>query len=124
MGLKETIDAALSAGFTALDNLVEKPTYLANQATSAYDPTTGTYTRNEASYTLPGLFLEYSRKDIDGTQIKPHDQRFLCQQSALAVTPTLQDRILRSDGKYWEIISISEDPAHATWDFQIRGTNG
>lgn len=124
MGLKETIEAAVSAGFTALDNLVESVTYQAYQATSAYDPTTGTYTRKETSYTVPGVFLDYKKQDIDGEVIKPHDQRFLFRQASLAVIPGLQDRLVRASGKTWEIISVGEDPAHVTWELQVRGTNG
>lgn len=124
MGLKATIAAAVSAGFKALDDLPEIVTYLARSASSTYDPTTGTSTRNEAPYTLGGLFLEYSKREIDGEQVKPHDQKFLFQQADLAVRPTLSDRILRADGKYWEVLAVNEDPAHATWDLQIRGTNG
>ena len=124
MGLKETIAGAVKSGFSALGNLAESVSYLAYSASSTYNPTTGTETRSETSYSVSGLFLEYSKRDIDGQQIKPHDQKFLFQQASLAVRPTLQDRLLRTDGKYWEVISVSEDPAHATWELQMRGLNG
>jgi len=124
MGLRDTIIGAVAKAFSSLGDVVEDATYLASTASSTYDPTTGLSVRSETSYGLPGVFLDYRKQEIDGAQIKPHDQHCLFQQASLAVKPTLQDRILRSDGKYWEIISVSEDPAHATWDVQIRGTNG
>ena len=124
MGLKETILGAVKAGFGALGNLKESVTYKSFAASSTYDPATGTVTRVETSYTLSGLFLEYAKRDIDGEQIKPHDQKFLFQQADLSVTPTLQDRITRATGANWEIVGVSEDPAHATWEVQVRATNG
>jgi len=124
MGLKETIAGAVSAGFTALGNLVESVTYKAQGATSAYDVTSGTYLRSETLLTASGLFLEYQKREVDGEQIKPHDQRFLIQQASLTVTPTLQDRILRADGKHWEVIAVKQDPAHVTWELQVRALNG
>lgn len=124
MGLKETIAGAVSAGFTALGNLKEDVTYNVFQTTSSYDPDTGTAVRKETSYTVPGLFLEYKKQDIDGVQIKAHDQKFLFQQKDLAVTPTLQDRIVRASGATWEVISVSQDPANVTWEVQVRTTNG
>jgi hypothetical protein len=124
VGLKSTIAAAVKAGFTALDDVPELVTYFARSATSSYDPATGISTRVETSYLASGIFLSYQKREVDGQQIKPHDQKFLMRQEALAVRPTLSDRLLRSDGKYWEVLSVSEDPAHATWSMQIRGTNG
>jgi len=124
MGLKETIAGAVRSGFTALGNLTESVTYKAYQTTSVYDVTLGTYTRVETSYTLSGVFLEYTKKDIDGEQIKPHDQKFLFQQADLEVRPSLQDRIVRDSGAIWEVVWVKEDPAHATWELQLRARNG
>lgn len=123
MGLKETIHAAIASGFTALGNLKEDVTYKSQRA-STYVPSTGVFTRVETAYTVSGVFLAYGKRDIDGTQIKPHDQKFLFRQAALAVVPALTDRLVRSTGAVWDVIMVSEDPAHATWELQIRGTNG
>ncbi len=121
MGLKETIQGAVGSGFTALGNLRETVTYLAFQTTSAYAPSTGTYTRTETPYALSGLFVRYGQRDIDGVQIKPHDQKFLFVPSALPVEPQLNDRLLRADGSYWEVIDRRKDPASALWSLQVRG---
>ena len=124
MGLRETVQQAVLSGFTALGNLLESVTYK-SQGTVGYTPTTtGVVTRPETDYTITGLFYEYKKQEIDGEQIKPHDMRFLCLQSVLAVTPKITDRIVRSTGKAWEVISVKEDPAHATWELQMRSTNG
>lgn len=124
MGLKETIQAAVTTGFTALGNLKESVTYKGHLSTSSYVAATGQYVRNESSTAIEGIFLDYAKRDIDGQQIKPHDQKFLVLQSQLIATPTLQDRIIRSTGAIWEVIAVSEDPAHATWELQMRATNG
>ena len=124
MGLKSTIESAVKAGFAALGDIVETVTYKSYASTSSYNPDTGTVTRTETSLTVGVVFMEYNKRDIDGVQIQAHDQRVLIRQAALSVTPSLNDRIVRSTGKIWEIISVGEDPAHATWDLQVRSTNG
>jgi len=124
MGLKATIEAAVKAGFAALDDIPEAVTYRSYASASTYDPSTGTVTRTETSLTVLVIFMEYNKRDIDGVQIQAHDQKALIRQAALSVTPSLNDRIERSTGKLWEVISISEDPAHVTWELQVRSTNG
>lgn len=124
MGLKETIAAGIASGFQALGNVIETVSYLVYSATSSYSPTTGLVTRVESTLTVGGIFYDYSKREIDGIQVKPHDQKFICQQASLSVAPTLQDRLTRTDGKSWEVLQVSQDPAHATWILHVRGTNG
>jgi hypothetical protein len=124
MGLKATIASAVASGFAALGDLQETVTYNVYSTSSTYNPTTGTVTRTETQYSVAGLFLDYKKRDIDGQQIKPLDNQFMIQQAVLPVAPTLQDRIVRSTGKEYEVISIEQDPATATWTLQVRGRNG
>lgn len=124
MGLKETVQAGVRKGFASLGNLGEAVTYLATDASGVYDPDANTLTRKETATALSGIFLQYSKQEIDGQQIKPHDEQFLFLQSSLATRPTLQDRIRTIGGTYWEVVSVRQDPAQATWSLQVRGTNG
>lgn len=123
MGLKETIASAVSAGFTALGNLIETVTYKA-QGVSLYDTSTGTFTRVETSFSVSGIFVEYEKKEIDGAIVKVYDQKFLFQQALLTVKPKITDRLLRTDGRHWEVMAVAEDPAHATWELQMRAQHG
>lgn len=123
MGLREVVQAGILAGMSAIGNLKETVTYKVN-GTPVYNATTGASTRVETSYTVDGLFYEYSKREIDGATVRPHDMKFIFHQNELAATPTLQDRLVRSTGKIWEVISVDEDPAHATWILQIRSGNG
>ncbi len=123
MGLKDTIAGALNAGFAALDDLKKTVTYK-TQGVGIYVPSTGTFTRVETDLSTLGIFMDYHAREIDGAQIKPHDMKFLLQQNKLSVAPKENDRLLCTDGKYWEVISIKKDPADATWELQLRSTNG
>lgn len=124
MGLRETIAAGIASGFQALGNVVESVSYLAYSASSSYSPTTGLVTRVETTQAIAGIFYDYTKREIDGSVIKPHDQKFICQQASFTTTPALQDRLTRSDGKSWEVLYVGQDPAYATWILQVRGTNG
>lgn len=124
MGLKETVAGAVKAGFVALGNLPEAVTYQTFKSTSIYEASTGIVTRQETVTRLAGLFTDYTKQEIDGQQIHPHDRKFLFQQADLAGRPTLQDRLTRRDGTSWEVVFVKEDPAHATWELQVRALNG
>lgn len=124
MGLREAIASAVKSGFTALGNVKETVTYKTYQSTSSYDTTTGTVTRTETSTTLSGVFMSYTKREIDNAAVAPHDQKFLCQQADLATTPTLEDRLVRSNGTSWEVVWVKEDPAHVTWELQVRAISG
>ena len=56
----------------------------------------------------------------DGVLVKPFDQRFLCHQDDLPVSPKLTER-LTIDGQTWEVVGIEQDPTRAIWMLQIRG---
>lgn len=123
MGLRETILTGINAGFKALGNLKETVTYK-YQGAGIYNTTTGTFTRVETSFSVEGIFLDYAKEEIDGATIKPNDQKFLFEQVQLSVAPRVTDRLLRSDDVHWEVMAIKQDPAHATWELQVRTQNG
>ena len=123
MGLRETIQKAVQSGFKALGNLKETVTYK-YQGVSTYNTTTGTFTRIETSFSIEGVFMEFKKEEIDGVTVKPNDQKFLFEQRVLSVNPRVTDRLLRSDDIHWEVMRVKEDPAHATWELQVRTQNG
>lgn len=124
MGLRETILSGVTAGLNALGNVKETVTYKAYLPTSSYNTTTGVVTRTETSYTVVGVFMEYKKREIDNVNVFARDQKFLFLQSALAVTPSLHDRLVRSDARSWEIVWVGQDPVSATWEVQVRAING
>lgn len=124
MGLRELVVAGIKSGLTAIGNMKETVTYKAYLTTSTYNTTTGAVTRTETSYTINGVFDAYTKREVDGSAIMPYDQKFIFHQSELAVTPTLQDRITRSDGKSWEVVWVKQDSQGATWELQLRAIHG
>jgi hypothetical protein len=120
MGLKETVQAGIASGLAALGNVKRTVNYKAQAASPNYTPGTGAVTRLEQEYQVPGLVYGYARRDIDGVLVKPFDQRFLCHQDDLPVSPKLTER-LTIDGQTWEVVGIEQDPTRAIWMLQIRG---
>lgn len=123
MGLKATIAKGVRAGFAALGDVKEDVTYKV-QGVGIYNTTTGSWTRVETSFTVSGVVMEYKKEEIDGVVIKPNDMQFLFLQESLSTKPKVNDRLLRADGKHWEVMAMTEDPAHVIWILNIRTQNG
>lgn len=123
MGLRSLIAGAVATAFVAIGDLKESVSYYAYSASSSYDPDTGNVTRTETLTTVSGKFLQYSAREIDGEVIKPRDEKFIFQQASLATDPIPNDRLVFG-GKTWEVVGVTQDPAGATWELQVRSING
>lgn len=66
------------------------PVTLTRVTPGAYNPETGTVTNTGATYTAPGVKLNYEQRAIDGTNILQGDQRVYLDP-LIAVTPQAGD---------------------------------
>lgn len=118
MGLSATISSAVQAAFTALGDIPQSVTYT-SKGTSTYNPTTGAVTSTDTTYTVSMVLESYSSREIDNQIILSTDQKATIPQANLTPTPKVTDTITISS-VVWGIVGIGQDPASATWVFQLR----
>lgn len=69
-----------------------------------------------------GVFLEYSKRDIDGEKIKQGDQRVYVPAKDLSIIPQPDDMLIR-DTEIWHIQAVNElNPGGqlVMYDLQVR----
>jgi len=129
MGMREEIQADLAEAFDDPDGLADavKPMMGMRAVAGEYDPVTGFETEGSTLvYAGRGVFGSYSIREIDGSLIETTDEKLLVLQNelfvsvdglptAVAAVPAIGDII---GGK--RALSISEDPAKATFTIQLR----
>lgn len=121
MGFRATIAKALEATYNAIGDIPVSFTY--RRVTSSYSTATGTNTTTNTDYIVKkGLFLSYETMEIDKNLILATDQKLLIQSSSLPVASVniATDKIVGSDGKVYNIVRVTQDPAGATLKFQLR----
>lgn len=120
MGLVADIKAAVELVITAVDDIAQSCSYWAT-GTPSYNAPTGAVTRSETEYTgVKAVFVNFSRREIDGTVIRPEDQKCLIAANDLSVTPTVNDRIIDAASVSWEVVNIRKDSAGALWTLRVR----
>jgi hypothetical protein len=120
MGLRATVAAALSQGFTALGDVVEACSYVPPKGSSNYNPTTGVVTGSGLTYTTSAVFTGFSLFEVANSAAEPSDVKVLIQQSALSVRPVIGGEIVRSDSARLRILGVEEDPAAVLWTLHTR----
>lgn len=128
MGMREEIQAELAEAFDDPDGLADavKPVVGVRNVQGEYDPDTGATPEVITSYAGRGIFGSYLGKEIDGTLIQTTDEKLTILQNELFITlldvptatvaaPEIGDVI---GGK--RALSVSQDPAGATWTVQLR----
>lgn len=122
MSLKRSsIVKAVSSAFKALGEIPESITY--RRVASTYNPTTGTVTQTNTDYTISKMiFTRFENFEVDKQVVLASDVKAIFQRSELSITPsTATDKIVRtSDGKIYNILRVSQDPAAATFTLQLR----
>jgi archaellum component FlaF (FlaF/FlaG flagellin family) len=122
MGLKETIQNAATTAFSAIGNLAEVVTYVQVSARQQeYSPTTGVVDALSLKHSgVDALFTEYSAREIDGSVIKPKDNKVLIPGNEVTFTPKQGDMIERASSEVWRVVNVEIDPAEALWQLQCR----
>lgn len=119
MSLKATIQNAVVAASKAFGDIVVEYRYKQVSA-GTYDNTKGSIVSSETAHTIPMIRAEYDTEDIDGTKIQAGDLLFIVlDPSYITFTPSTSDKIVYG-GSDWGVVRFSQDPAEATWMFQVR----
>ena len=119
MGLRETFQQGIATGLTALGNVMRPATYN-RVGVPAYDTTTGTVTATPTASAISAMFYRFKKDEIDGTVVRPEDQKVLLGGTVLGFTPTHNDTIEDEDGQLWVVKGAQKDPVQATWILHVR----
>lgn len=97
------------------------PVTLTRITTGVYDPATGTVVNSGATYTAPGVKLNYEQRAIDGTNILQGDQRVYLDP-LIAVAPQAGDTMTVGTEVFTVVASRPLAPAGIVvlHDIQIR----
>ena len=84
----------------------------------AYNPITDTASTTTSTYSGRGVISSYSIQEIDKMNILEGDQKLIALQNELTDTPQIKDKI----NSVFEVISVYQDPAKASYIVQLRQT--
>lgn len=118
MSLRSLFQSAAATAFTAAGDIPTAATY-ERHALGDYDPAIGERARITSVYAVDAIIYGYKAIEIDGEAVKPNDQRAIIRQAQLPVQPETTDTLI-IHGLEWGIVGISQDPAGATWEIQLR----
>lgn len=117
-GLKDKTKKAIERLFTLFKSFQEDFT-LKKIVKGTYNPITGTQEQTVSTYTQKCIYMNYGEYAEQEGTYERNDLAIMLLQSRLAVTPTVQDRVVFHDKEY-TIISIEQDSAQFSWTLQIR----
>lgn len=129
MGMREEIQADLAEAFDDPEGLADavKPVAGTRTVKGGYDPEIGgTVPASTIRYSGRGVFGSYLAKEIDGSRIQTEDVKLLVLQNELfeeqggLVTETPAFPKIGDQISGYRALNVSEDPAQATWTFQLR----
>lgn len=121
MGLRTEIQSEVGQAFdTDLADAVQTIIVVDNK-NSIYNPTTGDYSETGLTYSTRGVVSSYTQLEIrnSGGAIDITDNKILILVNELSVIPRT-DHLLRIDSSEYRILKIKQDPAKATYTFQVR----
>ena len=122
MGLKETFQKAAVAAFNAAGNVPSTIWYYEN-ASTAYDVSTGLTSVVASAYMTSGMFASYKASQIDNEKVLPTDVRCLIPYqtfSALPIQHATVQRVEQSVSVIYEVMDYGLDPADGLLIFQLR----
>ena len=70
-------------------------------------------------YSVKGFLSHYKVSQIDGTLVQVNDRKALLLGESVPVAPSPGD-LIRAEGKTWKVITVTRDPAGATYSCQVR----
>lgn len=122
MGLKDTFKRAAVTAFNAFDDIPEEVSFQ-TYASSDYNVSTGVASAYAQRTLSTMVFTRYKEHQIDGERIQFNDVMGLTPQNKLPIRPKKDDKVHRIENEQsvvYDILDIHEDPAAATWKFQLR----
>jgi hypothetical protein len=88
-------------------------------ATGAYDPIIGTMASGSATtFTVRGVFINYTDANVDGTVVKMGDRRLLVRAKGAPNTPAIGDRV--SGLQILDVRTIAPNGVPIAWACQAR----
>lgn len=119
MGLKATIQSTVKTVFAnTIPDLLTTITY-SEVGTSTYNTTTGATAQTNVSHSIPVLFTSFSKKEVDGIEIKPFDKKVLIERQAVTFTPKVNDFLVDALGT-WEVVQVRDEPSESIFLLQVR----
>lgn len=119
MGLKRaTIAKVVTAAFKAVGDVVQNVTY--RRTVSVYTPGTGGMTKTDTDYVVPAILTGFSNYEIDRVMILATDTKMLVESKNLSVVPTAATDSVIADGKTYNIIRYTKDPAGTLLTLHLR----
>lgn len=121
MGLRSTIAGAVGAAFAAIGDIAESATY--RRTSSSYNTSTGTNVVTNTDYTISkSVWTKFDNFEVDRVSILGSDVKVIVQSSSLSILPNIAtDQVIRvSDGKIYNLLRVTKDPAGVVWVFQLR----
>jgi hypothetical protein len=118
MGMREDIQADLAEAFNDPDGLADAVQAFTGGITlpGTWDPVAEAAGEPIViAYTGRGIFGSFNKQLVDGIQILATDVSLLALQNETTGLPAVDHEI--NDLK---VISVSQDPASATWTLQLR----
>ncbi len=86
-----------------------------------YDPSTGTVDPGSTTiYTARGMVDSFSPAEIQAGIVKSTDRKVTLLTEGLGITPTPETDKVTVEGADLTIVSVTSDPARATWTLQVR----
>jgi len=79
----------------------------------------GQLPRDPVEHTCKALVDDYSDMRRATAGIPAHDRKIIILAASLSVAPAVGHTI-NAEGRDWQIIALSRDPAKATWEAQGR----
>lgn len=120
MGLRSTIQNAVTTAFSAIGDIPVTATYHHTAWGDDFDPATGMREDAGTNETVSVVLMDFNKNErlVDG--FEPGDKKAMLRQAALTGSDPDFDDYLTISGIKWHIIGISSDPADATWTLSIR----
>ncbi len=123
MGLKDTFKNAARTALNVAGDVKRDVRYHSHVSTF-YDASSGISSVIGRSYFFSMLFEDYRQAEIDNVRIMPTDVKATVAQLSIGpLIPTTQDTVNVCEvygSTEYEVRDIEEDPAQATWVFQLR----
>ena len=115
MSLSKLVQDNVAMAFDMLGDLTLTATYTGK---GAYDPSTGAVAAGQST-TFNAVLTTYGAYETNGTTVQANDRKMIANAASLSIEPSVGGTITAA-GVGYEIIAISQDPALATYEFQLR----
>jgi hypothetical protein len=92
---------------------------LTRPGVGAYSPTTGEMTTAaDSTFTIRGVFINYTDANVDGTVVRMGDRRLLVKAKDATTTPAINDRV--GGLQVIDVRTIAPNGVPVAWSCQMR----